>query len=66
MTPDTDIDKTYQWFREVYPWPSTKNFHTQLGVHFEEVAEMLESFSSDDERTRKLIGDFHDAAVILA
>lgn len=43
---DSDIAKTEDWFRRAIPQPSNKNFHTQLGCHLEEVAEMLEQLDS--------------------
>lgn len=54
MTNHTDIDKTYQWFREVYPDASNKNLHTQLGVHFEEIAEMMKTINSNGNNIQTL------------
>ncbi len=35
------LSETADWFRKAVPEPEPKNFSTQLGVHFEEVREML-------------------------
>lgn len=52
----TDLQKTYDWFKEAYSFNRTsKNLHTQIGVHFEEVAEMLETIEGNDPTTKKLI-----------
>ena len=40
---DTDIKRTVNWFKEAYPLRTGKNLHTQLGVHFEEIAELLKT-----------------------
>lgn len=68
MSEFTDLQKTFEWFCEAYRGrPSTSNnVSTQLGVHFEEIAEMLNTFSSRDMRTQKLILDMFDAAHVLA
>lgn len=36
------------WFRKAVPAPEKKNFNTQTGVHFEEVAEMMDALKGDD------------------
>lgn len=68
MIYDTDLQRTFDWFCEAYRGrPSTsKNVHTQIGVHFEEIAEMLECFGSRDDQTKKLIRDAYDAIYLLA
>ena len=35
------VTQIKRWFEQAVPSPTSKNVHTQLGVHFEEVAEML-------------------------
>lgn len=57
---------TYNWFEEAIPDPTSKNFHTQLGVHCEEVAEMLEEIQGKDQETRKLLADAELAMSALA
>lgn len=46
---------TAHWFEAAVPEPTNKSLHTQLGVHFEEVAEMVESLRSDDDQTAALL-----------
>ena len=40
------LSRTQEWFRKAVPMPTSKNFSTQLGCHFEEVAEMLGELSA--------------------
>jgi predicted HAD superfamily Cof-like phosphohydrolase len=40
---------TAQWFKEAVPTPNKKNFHVQLGVHLEEVVEMMQSLLVETE-----------------
>lgn len=51
----SDIQVTYDWFNKAIPEPSSKNFHTQLGVHLEEVREMLEEVDCLTETADDLI-----------
>jgi len=49
------IDFIEMWHQRARPKPTHKDFHVQLGCHFEEVAEMLETFdfykdADDQER----------------
>ena len=44
MTDNTNlkgIAQTTEWFRRAVPEPNTRTFEVQLGVHLEEIAEML-------------------------
>lgn len=36
------LANTYQWFVLAHPAPTSKQMHTQTGVHFEEVGEMID------------------------
>ncbi len=49
------IQDTYRWFQKAFPTVVSKNVHTQIGVHFEEVVEMLEELGSNDEHTTDLL-----------
>lgn len=40
------LERTQEWFEKCFPNPTEKNINTQLGVHFEEVAEMIEALNS--------------------
>jgi predicted HAD superfamily Cof-like phosphohydrolase len=55
------IARTKLWMETALPFPKTKNLHTQLGVHFEEVLEMLEALNTYDAPTKHLIVDAVDA-----
>ena len=54
--PDTEA-----WFKEAVPEPTNKNIHTQLGCHFEEVAEMVHTLTANDLKTSLLLLKAHDA-----
>ena len=49
------IDNIFNWFKKAVPEPNHKNIHTQIGVHFEEVAEMLLALSGNDDQTEVLL-----------
>ena len=36
------VNSITEWFEKAIPSPKQKNIHVQLGVHFEEVSEMLQ------------------------
>lgn len=55
------LDKTLAWFETALPHPTDKNRHTQLGVHFEEVGEMLEAISSKETETIYLLVEAQEA-----
>jgi predicted HAD superfamily Cof-like phosphohydrolase len=55
MTYDSNIQSALTFFIKAIPDPKSKNFHTQLGVHFEEVAEMLETLRGRDRVTQALL-----------
>lgn len=52
------IEQISNWFGKVFPNPGPRNITTQLGVHFEEVAEMLGTLRGGgqeaDERLKAL------------
>ena len=60
------IDNIFSWFKKAVPEPNNKNIHTQLGVHFEEVAEMLLALSGDDDQTEVLLHNAYLANHLLA
>lgn len=49
------LANTLSWFKIALAKPTNKNVHTQLGVHFEEVAEMLTALGSHDPETANLL-----------
>jgi predicted HAD superfamily Cof-like phosphohydrolase len=52
---DSDIARTKEFFEKAYPEPKAKNFHTQLGVHFEEIAEFTASLQGTDRLTQAML-----------
>ena len=60
------INSIFNWFKKAVPEPNNKNIHTQLGVHFEEVAEMLLALSGDDDQTEVLLYNAYLANHLLA
>lgn len=46
---------TYAWFEKAVPEPTEKNVRVQIGVHFEEVGEMIQQLNSNDHETQELI-----------
>ncbi|QIG70519.1 putative NTP pyrophosphohydrolase protein [Rhizobium phage RHph_N38] len=53
MTTEHTLNKTLLWFQKAIPSPLPKNVSTQVGVHFEEVAEMLATLDSKDLETHQ-------------
>ena len=49
------IDSIFYWFKEARPVVTSKHLHTQMGVHFEEVSEMLTEITGLDDNTTLLI-----------
>ena len=45
------IESIKLWFSRALPEPSRKNFNVQVGVHFEEVVEMLDTLEGVDDVT---------------
>lgn len=43
------------WFEEAVPAPTDKNLQVQLGCHFEEVAEMLETLEGGDGHSKGIL-----------
>lgn len=54
MERDT-LSETELWFKKAFPTPQSKNVHTQLGVHFEEVREMILELDSTDPATCQML-----------
>lgn len=57
---------TYNWFTKAVPEPAAKNLHTQMGVHFEEVSEMLDEVHGHGVVTRDLLDNASNALQLLA
>lgn len=59
------LSDTFHWFELAHPAPTSKQLHTQTGVHFEEVAEMLEEMKGTDRLTSVLIHSAMTALTVL-
>lgn len=57
---------TLTWFQIGRPEPDRKDFHSQLGCHFEEVREMIQELNTDDTTTLELINNAEEAIHALA
>jgi predicted HAD superfamily Cof-like phosphohydrolase len=60
------LTRTADWFQTAFPTPTSKNKHTQLGVHFEEITEMLVCLTSHDRATQAKIDVARSALHSLA
>lgn len=49
------LGDTYNWFVAARPEPTRKDFHSQLGCHFEEVKEMIDELVAVDQETKEFI-----------
>lgn len=57
---------TYLWFTKATPEPISKNLHTQMGVHFEEVREMILEITPNTSEAQGLLLDAEAALHALA
>lgn len=62
----SDIRSALVFFEKAYPSPSDRNFHTQLGCHFEEIAEMVEQLKGRTRVTQALLTQLLLAATALS
>lgn len=60
------LAKTTAWFEKAVAEPTSKNLHTQLGCHFEEVNEMTQVLTGKDFETQILIDGAKMALNVLA
>lgn len=60
------IRSIYDWFKVAVPEPTTKNFSTQMGVHFEEVREMIEEITPVEAGAELLLAKAKQAVGELA
>lgn len=56
------LQNTAEWFRKSTPTPSLKNISTQIGVHFEEVREMVIELTGTTPEAQVAL---HEAQVAL-
>lgn len=60
------VSETSQWFQKAIPNPVDKNRSTQLGVHLEEVAEMLKALVATNHTVQILLDSATDSLEALA
>lgn len=60
------VSDTALWFQKAVPNPVDKNRSTQLGVHLEEVAEMLKALVATNHTTQILLDNAVDSLEALA
>lgn len=53
--PHNPLADTFNWIKKAVPNPNQSNVSVQIGVHFEEVAEMLDQILCDDLHTATLL-----------
>lgn len=57
MSSNCQVQRILNWFDEAKPEPSEKDFSVQLGVHIEEVVEMLDCFITEDVDIAMALGN---------
>lgn len=57
----SELERTLKWFAEAKPNPTEKDLSIQMGVHFEEVSEMVENISAHDPEARAKLQIAFDA-----
>ena len=57
---------TVAWFQKAVPSPTLKNFSTQVGVHFEEVGEMIQELSATTSNAKDVLAQADFALKQLA
>lgn len=55
MSEKNPIGDCLDFFEKAVPGPGAKNIHTQLGVHLEEVREMLLELHTMDDETKDMV-----------
>lgn len=54
-----NIEKVIDWFKAAKPNPTEKDKATQIGAHFEEVAEMMAALSCNSVQARQISQEFY-------
>lgn len=66
MSNECQVQRTVNWFKEAKPNPVHKDFNVQLGVHFEEISEMLETLVSTNRSMNLTIQDALSSILSIA
>lgn len=64
--PEDTLSSIYAWFHEAVPAPTDKNRSVQLGCHFEEVKECLESLQANNEHSQIVLTKALSALEIIS
>lgn len=64
--PQDTLAMTHLWFAKAVPEPADLNIHTQIGVHFEEVAEMVAAITPMTASAKTVLDHAHTALEDLA
>ena len=64
--PRNPLADTRNWFKKAVPKPTQTNVSVQIGVHFEEVAEMIAEIQTDDNVAALFLETAQDALNGLA
>lgn len=64
--PYSPLHATLAWFQAARPSPDDGHLHTQMGVHFEEVAEMLEQVGGKTPEMEECITNAFEALKALS
>lgn len=59
-----NIEKIINWFKAAKPNPTEKDKTTQIGVHFEEVSEMMAALSCIREQVEDVSQEFYSSDAI--
>jgi len=54
-----NIEKVIDWFKAAKPNPTEKDKATQIGAHFEEVAEMMQTLSCNSAQAEQISQEFY-------
>lgn len=61
------LDSISEWFKKAKPEPTNKDLSTQLGAHFEEVAELIKALeTSVSEETKQVLLKAHESIIELS
>ena len=66
MSSNCQVQRILNWFDEAKPEPSEKDFSVQLGVHIEEVVEMLDCFTTEDVQVAMALGNAIQCLSVLS
>ena len=60
-----DIQGIIEWFKTAKPEPTEKDKATQIGCHFEEVAEMMQALSCNPEEVTQISEEFYSSPSVV-